>query len=252
MRNFLLVVALCALGALVFADEVPSVFMACSFRAVAHMNIVTVDGEVLAKTMDEIIHDNKDYWVWKSQMAGNEFIQSFLPDHEWSITWRPDMNVSYRQDFMTHKCSVSAEIPTPYEWVESRTYGIGWFDEPVKWEGKDGTLYTAVASGHRAGFDFELLAGFYVVDGSVVYINGTVTGAHKEIEIAFYTTAISFEHNKAIDPRVFAVNAPCDKIDPPPEPSDDFKLLCYRSAASIASFSWLALLVALFAALLRF
>lgn len=257
MKCFAVLCAVCALCAIAFADDAPDVLLPCAFRMTAHAVVKSVDGEELATSINEIIHDNGDNWVWKSEFSGNEFIQAFLPDHEWAIIWREDLGKSFRHDLKTQKCVVATDIPTPYKWIESKTYGIVWFDEPVMYDDKEATLFTAVAAGSRAGVDFEAVAAFYVrnSDRSIVHFNGTVTAAHKEFDIIIESTSLSFEHNKAIDPKFFVVSAPCEAHEAPKDPSDDFKKKCYKqsgSSASIASMSWLALIVAILAALLNF
>jgi hypothetical protein len=222
----------------------------------AHAVVKSVDGTQLAETMNQIEHDNGDNWAWKSEFTGSEFIKSFFPDHSWSIIWRDDLKKSFRHDFHTQKCTVATDIPTPYEWIQSKTYGIIWFDEPIEWEGQEATLFTAAAAGSRAGIDFEAVAGFYVLnkDQTIVHFNGTVTAAHKEIDVIIEATSVSFEHNKRVDPKNFVVSSPCEAHAAPPDPTPEFMETCYhtKSGASIAGMSWLALLVAVLAALLNF
>jgi len=256
MKCLALIFVACALCALTFADDTPAALNACSFRLTAHIEVTSVDGDVLAKSLNEIIRDNGDHWVWKSDFEGNEFISSIVPDHEWAIIWRPETGKSYRHDIMAQKCYESTDLPTPFKWIESKTYGIVWFDEPVWYYGEEATLYTAVSSGAYGKYKFETTAAFYVTnkDQSLVHMNGTVTANNKEIEVYFSSTALSFEHNKEINPNVFAVQAPCTTVDPPSEPSDEFKKKCYHasSEASFTVVSWLALLMALVASLLYF
>jgi len=255
MKAIFALFAVCALCAVTMADDVPAVLQACSFRVTAELKVVTVDGEELASSINEIIHDNGDYWVWKSSLTGNDFMKTIVPDHEWAITWRQDMGRSFRHDIMAQKCYNSSDTPTPFKWIESKTYGILWFDEPVWYDDKEATLYTAVAAGMYGKIEYETETSFYVTndDGNLVHVNGTLTAESKGLEVYYTTTRLSFEHNKPIDPATFAVSAPCPLIDAPEGPDDTFKEQCYHeSGASFATMSWLALLVAVVAALLNF
>jgi len=248
-------VAVAALCAIAFADEVPAALMPCSFRLTAHISIYDADGTEIASTVNEIMRDNGEYWAWKSEGHGDEFVQAVLPDHEWSIIWRQDLGLSFRHDIKTQSCTESSDTPTPFKWIENKTYGLMWFDELVDYEGKEATLYTAVAAGSRSGYDFEAVANFFVInaDNTLVFINGTATALHQGIEVSFKSTRLYFEHNDPIDPRMFAIQAPCNLHGSPQGPSDAFKEACYHTSAAVSTAaSWLALLVALFAMLLNF
>jgi len=255
MKNVIVVLALCALFALIMADDPPECLFPCSFRMTSHMSITTKDGEELATSINELARDNGDYWVWKSKFSGDEFIRSIVPDHEWSIIWRPDNGTSFRHDINLRTCFASHDLPTPYKWVESKTYGIVWFDEPAQYDGQDATLYSAVTLGNYSGYEFEAEAHFYVLneDGTLVHVNGTVSANHGEIDLDFRTISISFEHNKPVDPRSFVVSAPCELHGVPESPSATFKEKCYHtSGSSVVSVSWLLLVVAILVTLLSF
>jgi len=255
MKYTAIVVALCALCALVLADDAPEVLFPCSFRLTTRVVVTSVDGEELATSMNETIRDNGDYWVWKSQFSGNQFISTIVPDHEWSIVWRPDKGMSYRHDINAHTCYNSTNLPTPYNWIQSKTFGIVWFDELVNYNGEPATVYTAVSAGTYGRYDFEATASLYVINKNktIVFMNGTVTAQHREIDVIFRSTSLSFEHNKAIDPKFFAVSAPCPIINPPSEPGDTFKKKCYNtSSAAVTTISWFALVMALLVALMNF
>jgi len=255
MKFAALVLAVSALCVIALADDAPEVLLPCAFRCTARVSVYSADNELLGTAIDEIIRDNGDFWSWKSQFTGNEFVQYFLPDHEWSMVWRPDLGKSFRHDIMKQKCEVRTDIPPPYKWAENKTYGIVWFDELLEYEGKEATLFTAVAAGNRAKIDFEAVANFYVIneDRTIVHMNGTITGAHREIDLRFEATSLSFEHNKAVDPKIFVVSAPCPLNPAPAEPSDTFKNKCYKeNGASMMTVSWLALLMVIIAAFLKF
>jgi len=253
MKTATLIFSVCVLCALTFAAT-PDVFNACSFRLTAHMVVKSPDGDELGSAINEIIHDN-GYWTWNSQFEGSEFTKNILPDHEWSIIWRRDNGYSYRHDLNTHRCINSTEVPTPWNWIESKTYGVVWFDEPVWYNDQRATLYTAAAAGSYSQYEFESTTGFYVTDDdqNIVDINGTVNINHGEIVLVLQTQRMSFEHNKPIDPRKFAVEAPCPIMDPPAAPDESYQKQCYhQGGASLATISWIALLMALLAALLNF
>ena len=91
-------------------------------------------------------------------------------------------------------------------------------------------------------------------DQSVVHFNGTVTAAHKEFDVILEATSLSFEHNQRVDPKFFVISKPCEEHPAPADPTPAFMEKCYNitGSASIAGMSWLALLVAILAALLNF
>jgi len=144
MKATLISLVVFALCALVFSDDAPDPLFPCSFRMTCHVSVTSKDGEELASSINELIRDNGDYWVWKSMFKGNEFISAIVPDHEWSLIWRPDLSTSFRHDINTQKCYQDPTQLTPYKWVESKTYGIVWFDEPVIYDGKEATCFTGV------------------------------------------------------------------------------------------------------------
>jgi len=253
----LAVIALFALCAIAFADDAPEVLFPCAFSWTMSVSIRNTEGEELATTMNEISHDNGDYWIWKSEFTGNDFVHSFVDDHQWSIIWRPDTGYAYRHDLMARKCykSTFANQPTPYNWIQSKTYGIMWFDELIDWNGKAATLYTAVGVGNYASMDFETEANFYVLNNEkqLVHFNGTLTAHQRDIKLVFESKSLSFTHNSMIPPKTFAVNAPCEQVASPAEPSEDFKTKCYqKSGASSLAISSLAVLIAIIAAFLSF
>jgi len=253
MKTASLIFVACVLCAIAYAD-IPDIFQACSFRLTTHMVFKSPDGDELGNSINEIVHDN-GYWLWNSQFQGTQLISSILPNHEWGIVWRRDNGHSYRHDIDLQKCIDSTDVPTPWNWIESKTYGVVWFDEPIWIGDREGTLYTAAAAGAYGKYEYESISNFYVTndDGNVVDFNGTVNVNNGEVEIILQTTRMSFEHNKPIDPRNFAVEAPCPTMDPPEKPDEAYQKQCYhKSGASLATISWVALLVALLAALLNF
>jgi len=238
-------------------DDAPEAIYPCSFRLTANMEVRNEDGDVLATSMNEMMRDNGDYWVWKSQFSGDEFIKSIVPDHEWSIIWRPDTGYAYRHDIVAQKCykSTFEKQPTPYNWIQSKTYGIMWFDELIEYEGQEATLYSSFGVGSYGSMDYEIESNFYVINKNqqLVHINGTVSAAKQGIKLFFESKSLSFEHNTEVPLKSFAVSAPCDLVASPAEPSAEFQLKCYgKNAASFLSVSWLALVVAILACLLNF
>jgi len=255
MKAIALVFAVCVACAVVFGEDAPADLFPCSFRMTTRVTISTRDGAVLATSINEIIRDNGEFWAWKSDFEGNDFVRTIIPDHQWSLIWRPDVGKSFRHDISAQKCYVSSSLPTPYKWIESKTYGIVWFDELVEYEGKEAILYTAVAVGtYNNKIDFEGTASFYVLaeDKTLVHVNGTLTASHNTIDVVFETNSLYFEHNKAIDPKTFVVQPPCPVHPAPAEPSEDFQKKCYRSSAASQFVSVVALLLAILAALVSF
>jgi len=252
------VFALCAVA---FAEEAPEVLFPCSFRFTFNAEVRNKDGEVLATTRDEIARDNGDYWFWKSTLeATDPFLSSVVPDHQWSIIWRPDAGdkgMSYRHDFMTQKCYAATfeKQPTPYNWIQSKTYGLMWFDERVMYNDMDCTLYTAVGIGNYGGFDYESEVNFYVnnKDATVVHFNGTVMAAKKQIDVVLVATDLEFVHNEPIPVKDFAVQPPCPIVNPPSAADKDFQAKCYENGStSMQTMSWLVLLVAILVYLMDF
>jgi len=254
MKSVALFFAVCVACAVVFGDDAPEDLFPCSFRMTTRVTVSNTDGELLATSINEIIRDNGDFWAWKSDFEGNEFVRSIIPDHQWSLIWRSDLGKSFRHDIPTQKCYVSTDVPTPYKWIESKTYGIVWFDERVEYEGKEAILYTAVGVGSYNNIDFESTASFYVLaeDRTLVHINGTLSASHKQIEVVFRTDSLYFEHNKPIDPKTFVIQPPCPEYSAPSDPSDNFKKKCYNSSGASQFVSIFALLLAVLAALMSF
>jgi len=255
----LAVIALFALCAIAFAEDAPDELLPCSFYATFKMVVRTEDGEELATSMNEIIRDNGDYWLWKNDLNGNAFIQSMIPDHSWAIVWRPDVNRAFRIDYSEkgNNClNLSLEQqPLPYDWIQSKTYGIVWYDEIVSYQGRECNLHTAILIGnYRGKADFEAEANFFVsrTNGNLLYVNGSLQANKKEIDVVFESQNMYFEHNKEIAPKTFAVAAPCNPLDPPSGPSADFKAKCYHEGSAVLSLSWFILLAALLIALMNF
>jgi len=262
MKN-IVIVALLALCVAVFGEDAPEALLPCSFRMTANFDIHTEDGESLATSMNEMARDGDGFWLWKSQFTGTELVQSLIPDHEWSIIWRPDVKpeqggTSFRHDMKTNKCYAypySVQL-TPYDWIQSKTYGIMWFDELVNFGGKEATSYSGFAVGTYSGHDFEVQVNFYVTnsDKQVQKINGTISVDKGEIKVIVESTSISFDHNTPIQPKLFVVNKPCEAHGVPAEPSADFKKKCYidDSGCSMLTISWMTVLAMLLIALLNF
>jgi len=252
----LAIVALFALCAIAFAEDAPEVLLPCAFRLTLDMNVHNAEGETIATSMNEIMRDNGEYWIWKSSFKGDEFLQSIIEDHEWSITWRPDTGLAYRHDITNQRCYITTvdKQPTPYNWIQSKTYGIMWFDETVEFQGNESTMYSAIGVGSYHNIDFELAANFFVrnSDQQLLYVNGTFDAHKKEVKLFFESKSLSFDHNMQIPVKNFIIQAPCDQVSAPGEPSADFKAQCYRSSASALALSWLAVLVALLAVLMNF
>jgi len=151
-------VALFALCAICFAEDAPDLLYPCSFHSNFKLNIRNMDGEILATSMNEMLRDNGDFWVWKSSFTGDEFMKSIVPDHAWSITWRPDIGRVFRHDMMDNRCYNMSfkEQPLPYDWIQSKTYGIVWYDEMVEFNGKECYLFTAMIVGKYSTYDYEV------------------------------------------------------------------------------------------------
>jgi len=252
--------ALFVLCVAVFGEDAPEALLPCSFRMTANFNLHTEDGETLATTMNEMARDGEGYWLWKSQFTGSELVQSVIPDHEWSIIWRPDVNpekngTSFRHDMKTNKCYAYpySQQLTPYEWIQSKTYGIMWFDELIDFDGKEATQYTGFAVGSYNTYTYEIQVNFFVTnsDKQVVKINGTISINKGEVKVIVESTSIAFDHNTPLKPSLFAVSKPCEPHGAPAEPSEDFKKKCYiqDSGSSMLTFSWLAILALLLVAL---
>jgi len=257
------IVALFALCVAVIGEDAPEALLPCSFRMTSNFNIHTEDGETLATSMNEMARDGDGFWFWKSQFTGSEFVQSLIPDHEWSIIWRPDVKpeqngTAFRHDMKTGKCYAypyKVQL-TPYEWIQSKTYGIMWFDEMVDFGGKPATLYSGFAVGSYSGHDFDVQVNFYVTnsDLQVQKINGTISVDKGEIKVIVESTSISFDHNSPLKTNLFVVSKPCEPHAAPAEPSEDFKKKCYGSGSgsSVLTVSWLAILAMLLIAVLNF
>jgi len=252
------VVALFALCAIAFAEDAPEELLPCSFRLTLNIAVRNLDGDTIANSRNEIMRDNGNYWVWKSQFDGDEFVQSLVPNHEWVITWRPDVSRVFRQDYTSGVNCYNytfAQQPLPYDWIQSKTYGIVWYDEIVNYAGKECNLHTAILVGSYSKMDYECEANFYVSrsDGDIVHVNGTFSANKKEINLVFDAVNLFFEHNIPIDRKAFAVNAPCKPVGLPPEPSEEFKKKCYnQGSGSMLTVSWISVLIAMLIALMNF
>jgi len=245
-----------ALCTICFAEDAPELLLPCSFHSNFKLNIRNMDGEILATSMNEMLRDNGDYWVWKSSFEGNDFIKTLVPDHAWSITWRPDLKRVFRHDMMANKCyNMSyADQPLPYEWIQSKTYGIVWYDEMVSYGGQECYLLTALIVGKYSTFEYELEGNFYVstADNNVVYVNGTVSADKGTVQLRFDPENIFFEHNVPIPTKSYVISAPCPSVAAPAEPSADFAAKCYgQNNGYMLTVSWIAL-VAMLIALLNF
>jgi len=254
MKSFA-IFALFVLAGIAFAEDAPVDLLPCSFRLTLKMNLRNKDGDVLATSLNEMMRDNGEYWVWKSNFEGDDFIKTMIPDHEWVVIWRPDTEKVYRDDILAKKCYTYtfAQQPTPYEWFQSKTYGIVWYDEAVKYADQDCILHTAIVVGSYSGIDYECEANFYVSTSSknLLFINGTLVAKKKGIDLVFDSSNLDVEHNKMIDPNSFIVNAPCEAVAAPSVPSEDFQKKCYSQQSGVAALtiSWISLLLALFISL---
>jgi len=218
--------------------------------------VYTADGTKLATTINEMARDNGDYWMWKSSLKGDG---TLVPDHTWSIIWRPDLGRAFRQDLTANHCynTTFDKQLLPYDWILSKTYGILWFDELIDYEGKEATLYSAAGVGNYGGMDFETQVNFYITneDGQIVNINGTLTAHNQGIEVFLVTESLSYEHNIEIAPKTFSMGKfrECGPVDLPAEPTAEWKGKCYEKSSSASiTLSWIAVLAALLAILMNF
>lgn len=252
----LAIVALFALCAICYAEDAPSLLFPCSFHTNFKITIRTLDGEVLATSLNEMLRDNGEFWVWKSEFSGSDFMKSIVPDHSWAITWRPDVSRVFRHDILDNRCYNMSikEQPLPYDWIQSKTYGIVWYDELINFKGQDCYLFTAVVVGKYYNYDYEIEGNFYVTaaDKKLVYINGTASAKKGEVQVLFEADNVFFEHNIMIPTKSFVVNAPCPAVAAPADPSDSFAATCYQGNGYVLTVSWVVLLVAMLVALLNF
>jgi len=251
----LVIVALFALCAIAFADSVPEALLPCSFRLTVDFDVNNEDGETVTTARNEMIRDNGDFWLWRCKFDG---LDPIVEKRTWEIIWRPDNNTVYRNDLEAKHCYKMSfeQQPLPYDWIMSKTYGVLWFDELVDYDGKEATMYTAVGVGSYYGMDFETSVNFFVTneDQQIVSINGSLQAPKEGIKLFVVTKSLSYDHNMPVDASTFVISAPCNPAVPAPdEPSADFKAKCYGTgAASVITLSWIAVIVAMLAALLNF
>jgi len=226
-----------ALLATLVAAEIPD-FFPCSFHGEFHTRVMNKKREVVATSIDQVYHDNGDYWRWDSNFK-NDF--GLIPSHDWIIIWRPDVHMAYHD--LGAECILNdgdaSMTPLPYDWFLLNTNGISWFALPGTWEGMP--VYIYHSKYFAKDYAATCVTDIYVLkdDESWVLINGTLQTDDGLIDLTFSMDVISFEHNTPLKTSLFIPSPHCPNATlakkAPADPSSDFKKSCYKSRTSAGS-----------------